>query len=197
VRAIEALGRRAVALQADVASASSIEALVTAAVQRLGPVDVLVCNAGVGQPASLEELTPALWDETLATNLRSAFLLTQAVLPGMRQRRSGRLIYLSSTAAQVGGIVGPHYAASKAGLLGLMHSYASRLAKEGITANAICPALVETEMLTKSLKPPKPEAIPVGRYGRPEETAEVAVMLASNGYITGQTIQVNGGLYMT
>ncbi len=197
VRTIQARGRHAVALQADVGSAASIEALVKAAVERLGPVDVLVCNAGVGQPAKLEELTQALWDETLNVNLRSAFLLTQAVVPGMRARRFGRLIYLSSTAAQVGGIVGPHYAASKAGLIGLMHGYASQLAKEGITANAICPALVETEMLTDNPRAPRPEALPVGRFGKPEEAAQVAVMLASNAFITGQTLQVNGGVYMT
>jgi 3-oxoacyl-[acyl-carrier protein] reductase len=197
VRAIQVSGRHAVALQADVGSAASIDALVKTTMDRLGPVDVLVCNAGVGQPAKLDELTQTLWDETLNVNLRSAFLLTQAVVPGMRSRKFGRLIYLSSTAAQVGGIVGPHYAASKAGLLGLMHSYASQLAKEGITANAICPALVETEMLTDNPRAPKPESLPVGRFGRPEEAAEVALMLAQNAFITGQTLQVNGGVYMT
>ncbi|MFL5347408.1 MAG: SDR family NAD(P)-dependent oxidoreductase [Hyalangium sp.] len=197
VRTMQVSGRHAVALQADVGSAASIDALVKTTVDRLGPVDVLVCNAGVGQPARLEELTLALWEETLNVNLRSAFLLTQAVVPTMRARKFGRLIYLSSTAAQVGGIVGPHYAASKAGLLGLMHSYASQLAKEGITANAICPALVATEMLTDNPRAPKPESLPVGRFGRPEEAAEVAVMLAHNAFITGQTLQVNGGVYMT
>jgi 3-oxoacyl-[acyl-carrier protein] reductase len=115
----------------------------------------------------------------------------------MRTRRFGRLLYLSSTAAQTGGIVGPHYAASKAGLIGLMHGYASQLAREGITANVICPALVETEMLTDNPRTPRPEAIPVGRFGRSEEVADVAVLLAANGYITGQTVQVNGGLYLT
>ncbi len=197
VRTIQVSGRHAVALQADVGSPASIEALVKTTMDRLGPVDVLVCNAGIGQPARLDELTQALWEETLNVNLRSAFLLTQAVVPGMRSRTFGRLIYISSTAAQVGGIVGPHYAASKAGLLGLMHSYASQLAKEGITANAICPGLVATEMLTNNPRAPKPEALPMGRYGRPEEVAEMAVMLAHNAFITGQTLQVNGGVYMT
>lgn len=197
VRAIEALGRRALALRADMASDSEVQALATEAAQRLGPIDILVSNAGVGQACAIDALTPALWDQTLAVNLRAPFLLSQAVLPSMRSRRFGRLLYLSSTAAQIGGIVGPHYAASKAGLIGLMHGYASQLAREGITANVICPALVETEMLTDNPRAPRPEAIPVGRFGRSEEVADMAVLLAGNGYITGQTVQVNGGLYLT
>lgn len=196
VRFIEALGRRALSIQADMASDGDVQRLVTEA-QRLGPIDILISNAGVGQPCAIDALTPALWDQTFAVNLRSAFLLSQAVLPSMRARRFGRLVYLSSTAAQIGGIVGPHYAASKAGLIGLMHSYASQLSREGITANVICPAIVETEMLTDNPRAPRPEAIPVGRFGRPDEVAELAVLLANNGYITGQTMQVNGGMYLT
>ncbi len=99
-------------------------------------------------------------------------------------------------AAQVGGVVGPHYAASKAGILGLTHSYAHLLAKEGITANAIAPALILTEMVTRNPNA-RADLIPVGRFGTVEEVAEVAVMLARNGYITGQTINVNGGWYMS
>jgi len=99
-------------------------------------------------------------------------------------------------AAQVGGVVGPHYAASKAGILGLTHFYAQRLAKEGITVNAIAPALVETEMVTSNPNA-KPDRIPIGRYGSPGEVAEVAVMLARNGYMNGQTINVNGGWFMS
>jgi 3-oxoacyl-[acyl-carrier protein] reductase len=196
-RFIEALGRRAVALQADMASPAMVEGLVASVGERLGPIDMLVSNAGVGKPSSLEQLDLALWEETIAVNLRAAFLLTQAVIPSMRARRFGRLLYLSSTAAQVGGVVGPHYAASKAGLTGLMHGYASQLAKEGITANVICPALVETEMLTGNPRSPRPEAVPVGRFGRPEEVADAVVMVVQNGFITGQTIQVNGGVYPT
>jgi 3-oxoacyl-[acyl-carrier protein] reductase len=124
------------------------------------------------------------------------FLVTQAVLPGMRQRRWGRIINISSTAAQIGGIVGPHYAASKAGIHGLTHGYASRLAKEGITANVIAPALIETDMV-RALPNAAVDRIPVGRFGRPEEVAEIAVMLARNGYVTGQTINVNGGVYLS
>jgi 3-oxoacyl-[acyl-carrier protein] reductase len=129
-------------------------------------------------------------------NLKSCFLVTQAVLPGMRERRWGRIINVSSVAAQVGGVVGPHYAASKAGMHGLTHYYAAHLAGEGIRVNTIAPALIDTEMVRANLNA-SPAKIPVGRFGTVEEVAEVAVMLAANDYITGQTISVNGGWYLT
>jgi 3-oxoacyl-[acyl-carrier protein] reductase len=135
------------------------------------------------------------WNEMIAVNLTSCFLMTQAVLPGMRARRWGRIINLSSVAAQAGSAFGVHYAASKAGMLGLTRSYARILAKEGITVNAIAPALVATEMVTSN-PIVKPDMIPVGRFGEIEEVADVALLLAGNGYITGQTINVNGGYYL-
>ena len=153
-------------------------------------------NAGIARPQPVEEIAESDWDELLDVNLKSCFLVTQAVLPGMRARQWGRIVNLSSVAAQVGGVVGPHYAASKAGMLGLTRFYAQRFAKEGITANAIAPALVETEMVTSNLNA-RPERIPMGRFGAVAEVADVAVMLATNGYITGQTINVNGGWYMS
>ena len=124
------------------------------------------------------------------------FLMTQAVLPAMRKRRWGRIINLSSVAAQLGGVIGPHYAASKAGCLGLTHSYAALLAKEGITVNAIAPALIETEMVASNPRA-RSDIIPIGRFGEVEEVAEVALLLARNGYITGQTVNINGGWYMS
>jgi 3-oxoacyl-[acyl-carrier protein] reductase len=114
----------------------------------------------------------------------------------MRARGWGRVINLSSVAAQIGGVVGPHYASSKAGMLGLTHYYAQRLAREGITVNAIAPALIETEMVTSNPNA-RPDLIPVGRYGTPAEVADVALMLVRNGYITGQTVNVNGGWFMS
>jgi 3-oxoacyl-[acyl-carrier protein] reductase len=193
---IAKLGRRTVKIAADVSAAGDVARLVTATEAALGPVDILVNNAGIAPPVGIEALTEALWDETIAVNLKSVFLVTQAVLPGMRERRWGRIINISSTAAQIGGIVGPHYAASKAGIHGLTHGYASRLAKEGITANVIAPALIETDMV-RALPAAAVDRIPVGRFGRPEEVAEIAVMLARNGYVTGQTINVNGGVYLS
>ena len=193
---IESLGRQPVAVNADVSIAADVSRLVETVEQQLGEIAILINNAGVTRPQPIEEITEHDWDEILAINLKSVFLVTQAVLPKMRAAQWGRIINLSSVAAQTGGVVGPHYAASKAGVLGLTHSYAHLLAKQGITINAIAPALVETEMVTSNPKA-RPDLIPVGRFGTVDETSDVAVMLARNGYITGQTINVNGGWYMT
>lgn len=195
-KAIEHHGRRAIPIRADVSLASEVAGMVAVIEADLGQVDILVNNAGIVSQKPLPEITEEDWDRMLAVNLKSAFLLTQRVLPGMRARGFGRVINISSVAAQTGGVTGPHYAASKAGLLGLTHSYARHLFREGITVNAIAPALIETEMVTKDLQV-GPDNIPVGRFGAPEEVAAVAVILAQNGYITGQTINVNGGWYMS
>ncbi len=196
VAEIERLGRRAVVVQADVSISADVARLVRVVESQLGPVGILVNNAGVTRPQPIDEISEQDWDKILAVNLKSMFLVTQAVLPNMRAARWGRIINLSSVAAQLGGVVGPHYAASKAGAIGLTHSYAHLLSKEGITVNAIAPALVETEMITSNPKA-SPDLIPVGRFGTVEETADAAVMLARNGYVTGQTINVNGGWYMS
>jgi 3-oxoacyl-[acyl-carrier protein] reductase len=192
---IESSGRRSVAVRGDVSVAAEVSRSVEVIERELGAVSILVNNAGIARPQPIEEITEESWDEIIAINLKSVFLVTQAVLPDMRARRWGRIVNLSSVAAQTGGVVGPHYAASKAGILGLTHSYASLLAGEGITVNAIAPALIETEMVTGNLKA-RADLIPVGRFGTVEEVAEVAVLLARSGYITGQTIHINGGWYM-
>jgi 3-oxoacyl-[acyl-carrier protein] reductase len=193
---IRKLGRRCASIQANVSIANDVNRLVQTTEERLGRVDILVNNAGIARPQPIEEITENDWDQILIGNLKSCFLMTQAVLPGMRARKWGRIINLSSVAAQVGGVVGPHYAASKAGMLGLTRFYAQKLAAEGVTANAIAPALIDTDMVRANLNA-RPERIPVGRFGTSEEVAEVAVMLAKNAYITGQTIHVNGGWFMT
>jgi 3-oxoacyl-[acyl-carrier protein] reductase len=196
VAEIEALGRKAVALKADVGDPVAARELVASARIALAPATILVNNAGIARPQKIEDITNEDWDELIRVNLSSAFYVTQAALPAMRAARWGRIINLSSVAAHVGGVVGPHYAASKAGLLGLTHSYAALLVHEGITANAISPALIDTDMV-RSNALATPERIPVGRFGEPDEVADVTVMLARNGYITGQTIHVNGGWYMS
>lgn len=193
---IGALGRRVTVVQADVARAEDVDRLVATAREQLGNIGVLVNNAGIIRPQSLDAITARDWHELIAANLTSVFLATQAVLPAMRAAKWGRVINLSSVAAQLGGVVGPHYAASKAGLHGLTHSYAALLAKEGITVNTIAPALIATEMVTSNPRA-KADLIPVGRFGDVQEVADVALMLAGNGYITGQTINVNGGWYMS
>jgi 3-oxoacyl-[acyl-carrier protein] reductase len=193
---IAALGRRGIAIGADVSDAADVKKMIGCVRQEFGPVGVLVNNAGITRPEPIDEITEHSWDEVLAVNLKSVFLVTQAALPDMRTRQWGRIVNLSSVAAQLGGVVGPHYAASKAGILGMTHSYAALLAKEGITVNAIAPALVETEMVRDNPKASS-ALIPVGRFGDVTEVADVVVLLATNGYITGQTINVNGGWYMS
>jgi 3-oxoacyl-[acyl-carrier protein] reductase len=196
VREIEKMGSEAIVVRADVADPNDVEGMVATVRRDLGPVEILVNNAGIARALPLEQIHLATWDKTFAVNLRAPFIVTSAVLPDMRAKRWGRLLFISSTAAKVGGIVGPHYAASKAGLDGLSHGYASLLAKEGITSNVISPALIETEMLAGNIKA-DPARIPVGRFGTPEEVADLVLAVARNPYLTGQTIQVNGGIYMT
>jgi 3-oxoacyl-[acyl-carrier protein] reductase len=196
VAQIEAGGGSAVALQADVRDAASIAQMVDAANRSLGQIDILVNNAGVATPKPWQQLDADDWNATLATNLTSAFLVTQALAPGMVARGWGRLIMVSSVAAQLGGVIGPHYAASKAGMIGLAHGYAMLLAKTGVTSNAIAPALIETDMIAGNPNIRR-DTIPVGRFGTADEVAQVAVLLAENGYLNGQTINVNGGWYMS
>ncbi|MDY0041068.1 MAG: 3-oxoacyl-ACP reductase family protein [Desulforhabdus sp.] len=193
--AVRASGRRAIAVQADVSQSSEVSRMVEKVERELGKIDILVNNAGIIHRDRLENIREEDWDRVISVNLKSVFLVTQAVLPGMRQRRWGRIINLSSVAAQTGGVTGPPYVASKAGIWGLTHSYAALLVKEGITVNTVAPALIDTEMLSNLTV--KPEFIPVGRFGTVQEVAEVIVMLAKNGYMTGQTISANGGLYFT
>jgi 3-oxoacyl-[acyl-carrier protein] reductase len=195
-RMINDMGRRALAFRADVSMGREIGVMVERAQTQFGPIDILVNNAGITRPQALDEITERDWDELIAVNLTSVFLTTQAVLPGMRANRWGRIVNVSSVAAQLGGVVGPHYAASKAGIHGLTHSYAALLAKEGITVNTIAPALVATDMVAANPRA-RPDLIPIGRFGKVDEVADAAVMLCRNGYITGQTINVNGGWYMS
>ena len=193
---ITRLGRRAVAIKGDVSIGTDVAALVAATRGALGPIGIVVNNAGVTRPQAIDAITEQDWHELIAANLTSAFLVTQAALPDMRAARWGRIINVSSVAAQLGGIVGPHYAASKAGMIGMIHGYATMLAKEGITANAIAPALIRTDMIANNARI-RADLIPVGRFGEVDEVADAAVLLATNSYITGQTINVNGGWYMS
>ena len=194
--AIRKLGKRALAIQADVSQSDQVRKMVTQIDRELGVVNILVNNAGMARQIKLEDIAEADWEEHINVNLKSAFLVTQAVLPQMRAQRWGRIINISSTAAQTGGLVGPHYAASKAGMLGLTHSYAALLAKEGITANTVCLALVETDMLRANPRATS-SVIPIGRFGNVDEVASVVLMLAENAYMTGQTVNPNGGWYFS
>ncbi len=193
VDTIRKAGRRATAVKADVSKSAEVKAMVTEVQHALGPIDVLVNNAGVGLIRGVDELTEEDFDVTLAVNLKSAFLCTQAVFPGMRDRKWGRIVNISSGAARGAGGIGPHYNASKAGMEGLTRGYAARLVKDGITVNAVAPSLIETDMVRSGLAS-SPARIPLGRFGTPQECAQIVLMLVGNAYMTGQTVALSGGM---
>ncbi|HEV2270918.1 MAG TPA: SDR family oxidoreductase [Steroidobacteraceae bacterium] len=192
--AICAGGSRAAAFRADVSLSDAVQSMVSTVEERLGPVDILVNNAGMAAIRGLDDITEDDFDRTLAVNLKSAFLCTQAVLPGMRARRWGRIINISSIGARIGsGGVSIAYAAAKAGLEGLTRGYALRLAPEGVTVNAVAPGLIATEMAKPLLAAGVVSRIPVGRAGTGEEIAQAVLLIIGNTFMTGQTIAVNGG----
>jgi 3-oxoacyl-[acyl-carrier protein] reductase len=195
VAAITEAGGQAAGVAANLGHLDGPGELLSATESALGPVDILVSNAGTGRTQPLAEITALDFDEVLAVNLRAPFLLAQRALPGMAHRGFGRVLFMSSVAAFTGGIVGPHYAASKAGLHGLTHYLASRFASAGVTVNALAPALItQTGML-----PGDPEElrrqIPVGQLGTPDEVADLTLAILRNGYLTNQVISLDGGLY--
>ncbi|HKJ31166.1 MAG TPA: 3-oxoacyl-ACP reductase family protein [Balneolales bacterium] len=190
---IEAQDGSAIVVRADVSKTEDIKRLIKESIDAYNGIDILINNAAIAIKQDMDSITEKDWDHVIDTNLKSVFLVTQMVLPQMRKKQWGRIINLSSVAAFTGGLVGPHYTASKAGIIGLTRYYAARLAKENITVNAIAPAIIETEMVKQANL--NPDVIPVGRFGQPEEVANLALMLTRNGYITGQTFNVDGGLY--
>jgi len=190
---IRRAGGRAMALGADVSRAAEVAAMVAAVERELGPIDILVNNAGIGLVRTVDELTEEDFDRTIAVNLKSVFLCTQAVVAGMRARQWGRIVNISSGAARGAGGVGPHYNASKAGMEGMTRGYAARLVKDGITVNAVAPSLIETDMVRSGVAS-SPARIPLGRFGTPEECAQAVLMVIGNAYMTGQTIALSGGM---
>jgi 3-oxoacyl-[acyl-carrier protein] reductase len=190
------LGRRAAAAGADLEDPGTAATLVERAETELGAIDILVANAGTAHQTDWQNIDLDLWHKTLMVNLTTPFLLAQRVLPGMVERRFGRVLFMSSVAALNGGFVGAHYAASKAGLHGLTHHLAPRVAADGVTVNALAPALIgQTRMLP--IDPDTGDAplpIPVGRLGRPGEVADMAVAMLSNAYLTNKVVALDGGL---
>jgi len=189
------LGGDTLAVGADLADADAPGRLVADVERALGPVEVLVANAGLARPRRWQEVELETWDETLAVNLRAPFLLAQRVLPGMRERGFGRVLFVSSVAAFTGGVVGPHYAAAKAGLHGLVHFFAARLAGDGVTVNAVAPALIGGTRMLPGDRDDLVRRIPVGRLGSPGEVADVMLAVLENGYLTSQVVSVDGGMY--
>ncbi|WP_431907174.1 SDR family NAD(P)-dependent oxidoreductase [Nonomuraea jabiensis] len=188
-----AAGVDAIALPGDLADPQVPVALLRATADALGPVELLVSNAGYAIQQEYTAVDAVTWDRTMAVNLRAPFLLAQQALPGMAARGYGRVLFMSSIAAFTGGIVGPHYAASKAALHGMLHFLAARVASHGVTVNALAPALIEdTAMLPVTASP---SHLPVGRFGRPEEVADLALAVLRNGYLTSQVLSLDGGAY--
>jgi 3-oxoacyl-[acyl-carrier protein] reductase len=197
VDSIHKSGGRAVAIGADVSANAAVRDMIFEVEERLGPVDILVNNAGIAALRSLDDITEEDFDRAIAVNLKSVFLCTQAVLPGMRARRWGRIVNISSIAARAAGAVSVVYNASKAGVEGLTRGYAVRLAPEGVTINAVAPGLIDTEMAKPLIEAGLAARIPVGRFGSGDEIAQAVLMIIGNAFITGQTIAVNGGLLLS
>jgi 3-oxoacyl-[acyl-carrier protein] reductase len=183
---------RAVAMSADVSQTSEVANMVERVKSELGSIDILINNAGIAITRGIDDLSEADFDQTIAINLKSVFLCTQAVLPMMRAKRWGRIVNISSGAARGAGSIGPHYNASKAGIEGLTRGYAARLVKEGITVNAVAPSLIETDMMQGQEK--LVSRIPLGRFGKACEVAQAVMMLLDNDYMTGQTVAMSGGM---
>jgi 3-oxoacyl-[acyl-carrier protein] reductase len=195
---VRALGLRAQTFAGDMTDAEAPGALVSAVEAELGPVEILIANAGINDPMEQDprNIDAAVWDRVMAINLRAPFLAARAVIGGMVDRGFGRIVLLSSVAAYTGGIVGPHYAASKAALHGLAHSLSQFASGHGVTVNVVAPALIATDMM-----PADPEAleqlarrIPVGRLGRSEEVADLISAIVRNPYLTNQSILIDGGI---
>ena len=197
VQALQARGAEAAAFRADVSDHVQAERLVQDTVERFGQVDVVINNAGVAEIRTYDQADVAHFDRMMNLNARSAFLVSQAAIPHMVTRGcGGRLIFFSSLAARNGGVISPAYAASKGAIEGLMHYYATYLLPHRITANAIAPALIESDM-TKLMALPDAAKLPLGRLGRADEMWPAVAMALQTEYMTGQTIHLNAGRYMT
>jgi 3-oxoacyl-[acyl-carrier protein] reductase len=192
VKTIGENGGRAIAFAADVSQTDAVARMVQHVTSELGPIGILVNNAGIAITRGIDDLSEADFDQTIAVNLKSVFLCTQAVLPVMRSQKWGRIVNISSGAARGAGAIGPHYNASKAGVEGLTRGYAARLVKEGITINAVAPSLIETDMMKGQDN--LVGRIPLGRFGTSDEVAQAVMMLLGNAYMTGQTVAMSGGM---
>ena len=196
---IEEAGGRAIAVAADVADADAVEAMTADVAEKLGPIAVLVNNAGITDDDLVLRMKPETWDRVIQTNLGSAYLCTRAVLRGMLKARWGRIINITSVSGLSGNPGQANYAAAKAGLVGLTKSVAKEVGSRGITVNAIAPGFIETDMteeLAEDVRAAVLPAITLGRFGSPEDVASAVGYLASEGagYITGQVLVVDGGL---
>jgi 3-oxoacyl-[acyl-carrier protein] reductase len=201
VATVKALGRRAIAIQADASDGKVADSVVKAALDAYGKVDILVNNAGVTRDDLIMRMTAEAWDQVIDTNLSGAFWMIKAVTRPMLKARAGRIINITSVSGQAGQMGQANYSSAKAGLIGLTKAAARELASRSITVNAVAPGFVLTELtqdLPEALQAEITARTPLGRFGTTEEIANAVAFLASDeaGYITGQVLAVDGGLVM-
>lgn len=201
VELIQAMGRKAIAIQADISSGEDVQKMVDETIKQFGKLDILVNNAGITRDQLLMRMKESDWDEVINTNLKGVFLCTKAVTRQMMKQRSGRIINISSIVGVSGNAGQANYVAAKSGVIGLTKTAARELAPRGVTVNAVAPGYISTDMtdqLPEEVKSEMLKQIPLARIGEPKEIAKVVSFLASDdsSYITGQTIHVNGGMYM-
>jgi 3-oxoacyl-[acyl-carrier protein] reductase len=199
--AIIAAGGKAAAFPMDVADEDQVKSAIKSAIAHFGKIDILVNNAGVTRDQLVMRMKRADWDAVLTTNLTSAYLCIQSVIPSMLKQRWGRIINITSIFGQMGQAGQANYAASKAGLIGLTMAIAREVASRNITSNAIAPGFIETSMtaaLSEEFKQSAVKQIPLGRVGTPDDIANAVAFLASDeaAYITGHVLNVNGGMLM-
>lgn len=199
IKEIEEQGGASFAYKADVTKEAEVKSFIDEVKNRYGKIDILVNNAGITRDRTFRNLSQEEWNEVINVNLNSVFTTTSAVIHHMLEQKHGRIINISSIIGQAGGFGQSNYAASKAGMVGFTKSLALETARNGITVNAICPGFIATEMV--SAMPEKVldnivSKIPMQRLGETKEIAEAVTFLAQAKYITGQSINVNGGLYM-
>ena len=198
---IEAMGRKALVLQADISSNESATAMVDAAVKEFGRIDILVNNAGITRDGLLMRMKEEDWDAVLATNLKGVFNCTKAAVKYMMKQKAGRIVSISSVVGLMGNAGQANYAAAKAGVLGFTKAVAKEVAARGITVNAIAPGFIQTDMtavLSEKVVEGMLNTIPLHKLGDPEDIAKAVVFLVSDDakYITGQTLHVDGGMVM-
>jgi 3-oxoacyl-[acyl-carrier protein] reductase len=198
---IEALGRKSLALKANVAASADVTAMVDQIVEKFGRIDILVNNAGITRDGLILRMKEEDWDLVLSINLKGAFLCTKSALKYMTKQRGGTIINIASIVGAMGNAGQANYVASKAGLIGLTKTIAREYANRGITANAVAPGFIETAMtqaLSENVRTELAKQIPMGKLGTPADVANAVRFLASPwaSYISGQVIHVNGGMYM-